>query len=112
MSIAALRLHALRERSAVNESLRGPAAGFARRDLWGYTPPGDAARACLAAVTAPFDGYETFYVVAADTASDEASMTLRDRHYPDVPVVGDLSARRSFFDSSKAARILGLGTAS
>jgi nucleoside-diphosphate-sugar epimerase len=109
MSVAALRLHALRERSVMNELLLRSAAGSSRRDLWGYTPLGVAAHACLAAITVPFDGYETFYVVAADTASDEPSMTLRNRHYPDVPVVGDLSGHRSFFDSSKAARILGIG---
>ena len=109
MSIAALRLHALREPGSARET-PGGAAGFSRRDLWGYTPIDAAAQACLSAVTVDFEGYETFYVVAADTRSDELSMTLRDRFYPDVPVTGDLAGHRSFFSSNKAARMLGLGT--
>jgi UDP-glucose 4-epimerase len=35
------------------------------------------------------------------------SLELKQKHYPDVPVRGDLSGHKSFFDSSKAERLLG-----
>ncbi len=35
------------------------------------------------------------------------SLELAARHHPEVPVVGDLSGHRSFFDSSKATRLIG-----
>jgi nucleoside-diphosphate-sugar epimerase len=111
MAFAAVRLHALRERSDMNELVRSLGSERTRRDLWGYTPNNVAAQACLAAITVPLHGFETFYVVAQDTAADEPSLTLRDRYYPNVPVVGDLSGHRSFFDSAKAARVLGIAVA-
>jgi nucleoside-diphosphate-sugar epimerase len=106
MSIGCLRLHALGERAEMAARLPDlPEAG--RRDLWGYTPLTMAAQACLAVVAADLGGCEVFYVVAADTYSSEPSRPLRDRHFPDVPVRGDLSGCRSFFDSAKAAKMLG-----
>jgi nucleoside-diphosphate-sugar epimerase len=104
MSIASLRLHALRDRPQPDRAR--PERG--RKHLWGYTPLPDAAHACLAALLADFRGSEAFFVVADDTASDVASLELRDRFYPDVPVVGDLRGHRSFFDSRKARILLGL----
>lgn len=105
LSVACLRLHALRDRADMAELLRNrPDAG--RKDLWGYTPMPAAAQACLRAVTRDLGGCEVFYVVAADTCSFELSETLRARHYPGVPVRGDLSGNKSFFDSSKAEKVL------
>jgi nucleoside-diphosphate-sugar epimerase len=104
MSIASLRLHALRDRPQPDPAH----PEFGRKHLWGYTPLSDAAHACLAALHADFRGSEALFVVADDTASDVASLELRDRFYPDVPVVGDLNGRRSFFDSRKARTLLGL----
>lgn len=95
MSIGCLRLHALSGRAD---------AGY--KDLWGYTPLAMAARACLAAVRTDLGGYALFLVVAADTCSPRPSRELRDCYFPDVPIHGDLSGRRSFFDSAKAERTL------
>ncbi len=103
MSIASLRLHALRDRP--QPDFATPERG--RKDLWGYTPLPDAAHACLAALYADFRGSETFFVVADETASDIPSLELRDRFYPNVPLVGDLSGHQSFFDTSKARKLLG-----
>lgn len=102
LRVASLRMHALRDRAG----LPGPPER-GRRDLWGYSPLEDVARACVAATSADFNGHEICYVVAAETSSEVPSMLLRDRFHPYVPVVGDLSGHRSFFDSGKACRLLG-----
>jgi nucleoside-diphosphate-sugar epimerase len=102
MTISSLRLHALCDRQTMNGD---PENGW--KDLWGYTPVIDAAHACLASLSADFRGHETFFVVAPETISDTPSLQLRERLYPQVPVVGDLSGHRSFFDTSKARSLLG-----
>ncbi len=105
MSIGCLRLHALRERGDIEP---GPSRrpGTGSRELWGFTPPGMGARACLAVTATDLGGCEIFNVVAAETYSSRPSMELRDRYFPQVPVRGDLSGHRSFFDSAKAVRKL------
>lgn len=103
MSVSCLRLHALREREEMGQP--GRAEGN-RKQLWGYTPLALAARACLGAVSTGLDGAEVYCVVAGDTCHTEPSMTLRDRYYPGVPLRGDLSGRRSFFNSAKARKVL------
>jgi UDP-glucose 4-epimerase len=105
MSIGCLRLHALREREEMQARLPRR-ADSGRKDLWGYTPLAMAARACMATVTADLGGCEIIYVVADDTYSPEHSLELRDQYFPEVPIRGDFSGRRSFFDSSKAERVL------
>jgi nucleoside-diphosphate-sugar epimerase len=77
------------------------------KNLWGYTVLAAAARACLLSLTANFTGHEIFYIVAPDTFTDTPSLELQQKHFPDVPVRGDLSGYKSFFDSSKAERLLG-----
>jgi len=105
MSIGCLRLHALRDRDDTGPGpSRRPDTG--RGELWGFTPIGLAARACLAVAATDLGGCEIFNVVAAETSSSLPSMDLRDRYFPRVPVRGDLSGHRSFFDSAKAARKL------
>lgn len=102
LGVASLRMHAIGEQPATPA-----AAERSSRDLWGYSPLPAVAAACLATLTASFHGHEVFYVVAADTVSDVDSLALRDRFYPEVPVRGDFSGHRSFFDSAKARRVLG-----
>jgi len=84
--------------------------GFARQDvakhLWAYVLFGPAARACLLSLTAEFSGHEVFYVVAPDTNIDVPSLELAAQFFPNVPVRGDLSGRKSFFSTAKAERIL------
>jgi UDP-glucose 4-epimerase len=107
MSIASLRLHGVVPDRADAVPWSDTMPDAVARQLWGYTRRDAAARACLAGITADFTGHEVCYVVAPDTMSDVPSRELRDRHYPDVPIRGDLSGHRGFFDCNKAARVLG-----
>ncbi|MCP9850933.1 NAD-dependent epimerase/dehydratase family protein [Cyanobium sp. Morenito 9A2] len=79
----------------------------AAKSLTAYTRLDAAVRACLLALTAPIQGHEVFFIVAPDTAVSGPSLALAQAHYPNVPVQGDLSGNRSFFDSNKAKRLLG-----
>jgi UDP-glucose 4-epimerase len=106
MTIASLRFHALvhdYEDGVRIASNRGDASV---RDLWGYTSFESAARACLLAITAEFHGHEVFYIVAPRTASSASSAELCEAFYPDVEIRSTLEGHRSFFDSSKASRLL------
>ncbi|HHY49011.1 MAG TPA: NAD(P)-dependent oxidoreductase [Alphaproteobacteria bacterium] len=75
--------------------------------LWAYTRFDSAARACLMSLEAPFTGHEAFYIVAPDTTMDVPSRELAARHFPDVPIRGEFAGNASFFNSSKAERMLG-----
>jgi UDP-glucose 4-epimerase len=77
------------------------------KNLWAYTILAAAARACLLSLTANFKGHEVFYIAAPDNVTDTPSLELQQKHFPDVPVRGDLSGHKSFFNSSKAERLLG-----
>jgi len=77
------------------------------KSLWAYTCFDAAARACLLSLTAAFTGHEAFYIVAPDTCIDVPSLELKRKFYPDVPLRGDLSGHRSFFNCAKAERLLG-----
>lgn len=107
MRIASLRFHWLLEshERAAEITARIPDTG--RRHLWAYTSIAAAARACLLALTADFSGHEVFYIVAPETVVPEPSLELARRHYPDVPIRGDLSGHTGFFNCSKAERVLG-----
>lgn len=78
-----------------------------RKNLWAYTLFEAAADACLKSLDAPFTGHEAFYIVAPDTTNDTPSLELAAQYLPGVPIKGDLSGNRSFFNSSKAERMLG-----
>jgi UDP-glucose 4-epimerase len=108
LALASLRFHWVvpEHATAVN------AAGYSRtkaaaKNLWAYTRSAAAARACLLSLTADFRGHEVFYIVAPQTIMDVPSLDLAREFFPDVPVRGDLSGTRSFFDCSKAERWLG-----
>lgn len=107
MTISSMRFHWV-----VSE--RGYAANHKRelwnefsRNLWGYTRFDAAAQACLLSLTADFKGHEAFFIVAPDTMMDLPSTELAERFFPDVPIRGDLSGTKGFFDCSKAERLLG-----
>lgn len=107
ISIASMRFHYIvPERSAAgavfNRSEMEPG-----KHLWAYTHAEAAARACLLSVEGSFKGHEVFYIVAPDTTIDTASLELAAKHFPDVPIRGDLSGRTSFFSSTKAEKLLG-----
>jgi UDP-glucose 4-epimerase len=103
--IASMRFHwVVRDRSVAAAATNRQGKG---KHLWAYTTFDAAARACLQSLEAPFKGHEAFYIVAPDTTADEPSLELAATYYPDVPIRGDLSGRRSFFNSAKAERLLG-----
>jgi UDP-glucose 4-epimerase len=77
------------------------------RHLWAYTRFDSAARACVMSLNAGFQGHEAFYIVAPDTTVDVPSLDLAARFFPGIPIRGDLSGRKSFFNSAKAERLLG-----
>jgi nucleoside-diphosphate-sugar epimerase len=104
MGIAALRFHwvvAQRPVATVHEPERSS------KQLWGYVTYESAARACLAAVTADFVGFEPFLIVADDTLLDTASSDAAARFYPEVPLTKQLAGNEGFFDCSKAEQWLG-----
>jgi UDP-glucose 4-epimerase len=107
MRIASLRFHGVvPDRSAM---MRGDMTKGDRhaKHVWGYTRSRAAARACLLGVTADFQGHEAIYIVAPDTTMDVTSLELAREFFPDVPIRGDLSGNRRFFDCTKAERLLG-----
>jgi nucleoside-diphosphate-sugar epimerase len=106
VSVISLRFHwVTADRSIPGQAYADPQ--MAAVNLTAYTRLDAAVRACLLALTAPIRGHEVFFVIAPDTAVDSPSLDLAQANYPDVPVRGDLSGNRSFFDSSKAERLLG-----
>jgi nucleoside-diphosphate-sugar epimerase len=105
MTISTLRFHAVVP--ALGAATRTPQFEGESKQLWGYTTLDAASRACLLAVSADFPGHETFYVVAPRTTSETPSLALAGEYFPEVPIVGDLSGTRGFFDCRKAEVMLG-----
>jgi nucleoside-diphosphate-sugar epimerase len=108
MIISSMRFHAIvPDRSTIVQAKGYSQTDAAVKNLWAYTRLDDASRACLLSLTADLTGHEVFYIVAPDTISDTPSLELKQKFFPDAAVRGDLSGHRSFFDSSKAERLLG-----
>lgn len=108
MVIASLRFHGVvPKRADMAQALQRGHTDAMTKNLWAYTLSDAAARSCLLSLTADFTGHEVFYIVAPDTITDTPSLELKEKFYPDVPLRGDLSGNKSFFDSSKAERLLG-----
>ncbi len=107
MTIASLRFHWILDsyERAVESTVKF--ADSANRHLWAYTLLSEASRACLLALTAQFTGHEVFYIVAPETAVTKPSRDLAKKHYPTVALRSEMAGTSSFFDSSKAGRILG-----
>jgi UDP-glucose 4-epimerase len=59
------------------------------------------------ALLAEFKGHEAFFITGPTTVVNRPSLELARQFYPDVKITGDLSNRRSFYDNSKAQRLLG-----
>lgn len=107
MTISSLRFHALPDAAPELQSvLHGRDEGVAR-NLWGWTLIAEAARASLLAVLADFRGHERFNIMAPRTTSTYTTAELAAHAYPDVPFRRELPGHTSFFDCSKAARLLG-----
>lgn len=107
MTIASMRFHWVLPQRALAVEYSAHIGDGAIKHLWAYTLSSAAARACLLSLTADFHGHEVFYIAAPDTMMDTPSLELKQQHFPDVAVRGDLSGNRSFFDSTKAERLLG-----
>ena len=107
LTIASLRLHGVVADRSETAGWAGTPERIAERHLWGFTTRAAAARALLLGVTADFVGHEAFYVVAPQTMVDTPSLQLRNQFYPTVPIRGDLSGTRGFFDCTKAEEFLG-----
>jgi nucleoside-diphosphate-sugar epimerase len=107
MTISSLRFHALPDDTPEPQNSLDTVDKPAARNLWGWTLMSEGARACGLAVEASFKGHEVFFITAPRTNSLIPSTELAQFAYPDVPIRGDLSGRRSFYDCSKAARLLG-----
>jgi UDP-glucose 4-epimerase len=107
LTVSSLRFHALPDAPPeLQLSLDGPEVPVAR-NLWGWTLISEAARACALAIEAEFRGHEVFFIIAPQTISAIPTRRLAEHAYPDVPFRRDLPGRSSFFDSSKAGRLLG-----
>jgi len=108
MTISSMRFHWVIPDRAIAVQTKGYSQTDAvAKNLWAYTLSEAAARACLLSLTTDFKGHEVFYIVAPDTVTDIPSFELKQKFFPDVPVRGDLSGTKSFFNSSKAERLLG-----
>jgi nucleoside-diphosphate-sugar epimerase len=77
------------------------------KNLWGYTSLAAAAGACWLALEGAQIGHEVFEIVAPDHVGGASSTELAERYYPGVMWQRPPSADESFFDSSKAGRLLG-----
>ena len=107
MTIASLRFHGVVHDRALMAKWDGNDGETKSKHLWGYTLFSAAARASLLSLTADIHGAEVFFIVGPDSTSAVPSLELARRHYPEVPVTGDLSGHNAFFNSSKAERLLG-----
>ncbi len=107
MTIASMRFHWVVPDRATAAQYNNRIGDALAKHLWGYTRFDSAARACLASLSADYKGHEVFYLIGPNTTTDQPSLELAQRYFPDVPIRGDLSGNRSFFDCSKAERLLG-----
>jgi UDP-glucose 4-epimerase len=113
MCIASLRFHWVLPSREVALNGFGGMPGYnglpemRTKQLWAWTHINAAGRACVQAINAGFTGHEAFYIVAPTNAWDEPSLELARANYPNVPIRGDLSGTNSFFDSTKAEKMLG-----
>ena len=105
--IASMRFHWVVPDRATAAARMGMASREVSKHLWAYTLYEAAARACLMSLDGRFEGHEAFYIVAPDTNIDVPSLELAARFFPNVPVRGDLSGYRGFFNCTKAEKLLG-----
>jgi UDP-glucose 4-epimerase len=107
MTIASLRFHALLPQAPELSSDSALSKDYpGAKGLWAFTLLESAVKACELALAAGYRGHEVFFIVAGETTSSMPSEELARRVYPQVPVRGDLSGRRGFYDCRKAERLL------
>ncbi|GAA2793026.1 NAD(P)-dependent oxidoreductase [Saccharopolyspora taberi] len=106
LTITSLRLHGATPDRAT-AAAHGTDPTMTVNHLWGYVRLDAVTQACLLALHAPWTGHQVCNIVAPDTITDTDSRTLAARHYPDVPIRGDLDGRAGFYDCTKAKQLLG-----
>ncbi|AKO99719.1 MAG: NAD(P)-dependent oxidoreductase [Marinovum algicola] len=106
MKIASLRLHWIVEdvARAAQAWQQEPDPG---KHLWAWTPAVPAARAALRSLEADFDGHQRMFLVSHATTEATPSRDLARRHFPGVRLKAGFDGTASFFDSSRARRLLG-----
>lgn len=107
MTISSLRFHALPDEPPPLQTNLDTSEAPAARNAWSFTIISEAARACMLALKATYFGHEVFCIAAQRSTSAIPSLTLAKHAYPNVPIRGDLTGHKSFFDCSKAERLLG-----
>jgi UDP-glucose 4-epimerase len=107
LTIASLRFHGVVQDRAQAAQWGKRLGDALAKQLWGYTLLDAAARACLLALTATYQGHEAFFVVAPDTMMDTPSRELAELFFPTTPIHGEFDGNHGFFDCSKAERLLG-----
>ncbi|MDJ0757356.1 MAG: NAD(P)-dependent oxidoreductase [Ardenticatenaceae bacterium] len=107
LTVASLRIHGVVANRPETRRWESISNNIVAKHLWGYTLREAAALACLLGITADFSGHESFYIVAPNTMMETPSLELKEKHFPKVPVTGDLSENRGFFNCEKAERLLG-----
>jgi nucleoside-diphosphate-sugar epimerase len=76
-------------------------------NLWSWVDRRDVAQACRLALTADVSGAEVFTIAAADTIMKQTNAELMARHYPQVPIRGDMGTHTTLLSIDKARRLLG-----
>jgi nucleoside-diphosphate-sugar epimerase len=107
MSISSMRFHWVvpnREKAGQYFNIPSPDSD---KHLWAYTLFDAAARACLLSLDVTWTGHEAFFITAPNTTTDIPSLELARKYLPGVPIKGDLSGNKSFFNCAKAERLLG-----
>ena len=114
MNVASLRFHwSVPSRDHIIQLQGDPKRPYIteNKDFWGYVQEDSVADACLLALAnnGKWHGHERFFIVAPQIWCKEDSETLRAQFWSDVPVVKGkgFEGRKSFFDCSKAERLLG-----
>ena len=105
--IASMRFHFVTESRQAALSHDGNTPEQRARELYGYVRGDATADACLRSLEADFAGHEVFNVVAPDTLLDEPTLEVARRLHPTAEIRKPLPGNTSFFDTSKAQRLLG-----
>lgn len=107
MSIVSLRFHHC---TPAKKTLNDPNDPYKpRKDLWGWVSIESSARACLLALDVPWRGHDFVQIVADEHfAEPYHAEELAKKYFPDAKrKSGPLTKDQSFYDCSKAERLLG-----
>ncbi|TDV57653.1 NAD-dependent epimerase/dehydratase family protein [Actinophytocola oryzae] len=109
MTVVALRFPLVRSRAELAGFAEKAAANPAEamRTGWSYLTVDDAARAIMAALTAPLTGAHVVGLSAADTLLDVPTRELLDRYAPDVHCRQSVTGTAPLVDTTRARELLG-----